>query len=200
MSDILEIHDRLINGVHHRVEIIPDPDPVSPREGDNLGVMVYRHRTYVLGDEMIRQDSMDEYLAAAGLDPNDVVSLPLYLLDHSGLRLSTQDFGDPWDSGCVGAIYTTRQRIRTEYGSDDDEAVSKAVDVLRQEVSCFDDYVSGNTTGVRHLTSPDGDTWTEQDSVWGFLGTDMRTNGMIDHLPPELAAELQRPTTRPAPR
>ena len=40
-----------------------------------------------------------------GLCKSKVAILPLYLYDHSGLTMSTNDFGDRWDSGCVGFIY-----------------------------------------------------------------------------------------------
>ena len=33
------------------------------------------------------------------------ITLPLYLMDHSGLAMQTTSFNDPWDSGQVGWIY-----------------------------------------------------------------------------------------------
>lgn len=45
-----------------------------------------------------------------------VAILPLYLYDHSGLTMSTNDFGDRWDSGCVGFIYMDKDTAMKELG------------------------------------------------------------------------------------
>ena len=37
--------------------------------------------------------------------------LPLYLYDHSGITMNTTGFNDRWDSGQVGFIYTTKDRV-----------------------------------------------------------------------------------------
>ena len=42
------------------------------------------------------------------------VVLPVYLLDHSGLAMSTTDFNDRWDSGQVGIIFVSFDKIREE--------------------------------------------------------------------------------------
>ena len=44
----------------------------------------------------------------------NLVYLPVYLYDHSGLVLQTTPFSCPWDSGHVGIIYTTLEECRKE--------------------------------------------------------------------------------------
>jgi len=41
--------------------------------------------------------------------------LPLYLYDHSGITMNTTGFSCPWDSGQVGYIITSKERVREEW-------------------------------------------------------------------------------------
>jgi len=43
--------ERVENGRRIRATIMYDPEPVNPREWDNLGTMVCFHKRYNLGDE-----------------------------------------------------------------------------------------------------------------------------------------------------
>src|SRR5690606_27803160 len=126
--------------------------------------------------------SFEEYLQAQNLSLDQVVHLPIYLYDHSGLALSTKDFGDRWDSGCVGAVFVSHDKIRAEFGDVSPETIAQAEQVLRGEVEEMHEYVSGNAFGMR-LTTISGSGETEQEEVWGFLGSDPRTNGMFDNIP-----------------
>lgn len=197
-----------------RLEMLNDEHAQSPRESqENLGTMIYAHRRYCLGDERINEGSFEEYLHARGLSPDKVVSLPLYLYDHSGLALSTTDFSDPWDSGCVGAIFVSHDQIRQEYGNLDQSTLDKVEGVLRAEVEEMHDFLAGNSFGMR-LTqfSSTGEQVDHPEEVYGFLGTDPRTNGMVDYIPsqameflgPVLEYDLGRlpgqETAPPAPR
>src|SRR6266704_2227744 len=100
------------------VRLEQDTDAESPRDWDNLGTMVCWHRNYRLGDEHSYGDPQefiesDEYRNAA-------IVLPLGLYDHSGITMyigSEPSPFDPggWDSGQVGFIYISREKIRSEY-------------------------------------------------------------------------------------
>ena len=125
-----------------------DEDPMSPREWYNLGIMLCSHRRYALGDEQFDagmyeswEDVRKELLE---LDEDDEVSvvLPLYLMDHSGISISVGDFNDPWDSGQVGFIYTTKEKVK-EMGlsPDDTEELERQ---LRAEVEEYDKYLQGD--------------------------------------------------------
>ncbi len=71
------------------LEILHDEDPESPRDWDNLGTIVCWHPRHVLGDEKpkIRPE---EYRAEL---KEDQTALPVYLMDHSGISMSTEPFG-----------------------------------------------------------------------------------------------------------
>ena len=92
--------------------------------------------------------------------------LPLYLMDHSGLSISTGDFQDRWDSGQVGFIYTTAERIK-EMGLEgaSTERLEKA---LCAEVAVYDQYLSGD---VWYYTIED-DNGEVLDSCGGLYGHD----------------------------
>lgn len=98
------------------------------------------------------------------------VILPLYLYDHSGITMRTAPFSCPWDSGQVGFVYVTLADVRKEYSM---KRVTKAIrakaeSALRQEVSTYDDYLTGSVYGYVVETA-EGE---HVDSCWGFYGLD----------------------------
>jgi len=170
------------------LRIVPDNDPQSPREWDNLGTMICTHSRYNLGDT---QKDPVEYLTELGLTAKDIVYLPLYLYDHSGLTMSTGDFKafDPqgFDSGLVGIIYVSKEKIKSEYNVKriTKKTLEKVYSMLNSEVEIYNDYLSGNVWGFT-LTE---EIQTENqiienliDSCYGFYGSDPDTNGIKDHV------------------
>ena len=101
---------------------------------------------------------------------NPVIALPLYLYDHSGITMSTSPFSCRWDSGQVGFIYVTCERVRKEYGW---KRITKArrdkiLTYLNGEVQTYDQYLTGDVYGFI-ISDEDGD---EVDSCWGCYGRD----------------------------
>lgn len=190
------------NGTQYRFEVLPDPDPEFPRDSENLGIMLYRSSKYILGDEKISFNSFDDYLESAKINPEQVVSLPLYLLDHTQIALSTKDFNDQWDSSCVGVIYTTFDRIKAQYGVDsvDDNLISVATQLMEGEVEDFNSYLQNDIYGFRLCTRQSDGSWKEQESGWNFYGSDVQKNGMLDFLEAEVANALIAHLPSPAPR
>ena len=95
-----------------------------------------------------------------------VIMLPLYLYDHSGITISTGPFSCPWDSGRVGWIYTTKEKVRKYWGV---KRVGKRVlrqvwDTLQGEVNEYDHYLTGAVYCFR-LEDVDGE---EIDGCGGF--------------------------------
>lgn len=170
-------------------KIVQDTDPESPREWDNLGTMVCWHRNYRLGDEQPKCDP-DEYEIPEGSEV-----LPLYLYDHSGITMSTGAFGCPWDSGQVGFIYVTAERIRAEYGDDSPESREKARAVLTGEVKVYDQYLTGDIWGfeifkVNECECCGHNDPESVDSCWGFYGDALED--MKGHVDPEYHAALEQ--------
>jgi len=190
------------NGKHYVLEVLNDDSVESPREDqENFGTMVYAHRRYILGDERITEPSMMEYLENRRLDPEKIVSLPLYLYDHSGLSFSTKPFSCPWDSGCVGAIYVTHAKIKEEFGEVNEETIQKAKDLLETEVKIMDAYLSGEAYGIRLYETVGGAGEEGEDDrieggeefdCWGLLGRDAVKDAILDYLDKD-ALEALRP-------
>ena len=202
MSDPTQSLEFNIGEKQYRFEVLVDPDPQSPRENENLGTILYNHRRYVLGDDLIKFASFDEYLDSANLSAEEVVSLPVYLLDHSGITLSTTDFQDQWDSGCVGVIYTTFDKIKKEDGVEevDPDLRERGGLVLDSDVSEFNTYLNKEIYGFRLCEKSDSGEWSEVESGWNFYGSNVNENGMLEFLEPEIADIVGQNLSRPSPR
>lgn len=114
------------------------------------------------------------------------VILPLYLYDHSSITMRTGSFSCPWDSGQVGWIVCDNETIEKEFNGNRELAEK----VLQAEVKVYDQYLTGDVYGyiVEETDDPDSDDWEVTDSCSGFYGSDIRENGMADHLGDELTA------------
>lgn len=139
-----------------------DDNPMNPRrEFDNLGTMYCEHRRYDLGDK----DADDP----RQLDQRTIaVMLPLFLYDHSGITMNTTGFYCPWDSGQVGVIYITREKVLKEYGWKvlTKQRKEKLAQYLNAEVETYDQYLTGEVYGYI-ITDDEGE---EVESCWGFYG------------------------------
>ena len=172
----------------HRIRIEQDTEPNDPREWDNIGTMLCFHRHYTLGDK--HELTVDE-VKAINADPTNI-SLPLYLYDHSGLRMKVGSFQGllpqghaEFDSGQVGIIYVSKERIREEFGKrlTDAEVEQKGNEVLEQEVKTYDDYLTGNVLGyvIEHDETCEHCHHTEvvhDDSCWRYYG--MTPEGLVE--------------------
>lgn len=153
------MHEETYKGYTIRIE--QDDAPENPREWDNLGTMACLHNRYNLGDQqdnISSPDELKEFIASL-----KGVYLPLYLYDHSGITMSTKPFNDRFDSGQVGYIFATDERIKREYG-DDPKAYDKATEILQGEVETYDRYLTGEIFWFGTY-APNGN---ETDSCGGF--------------------------------
>ena len=162
----------------HILAIFPDESGVHPREAcDHLGTLVHWHRRYDLGDQYIDRSEAQEYIDE--IKKQGAIILSVYLLDHSGLRMSTGSFDDPWDSGQVGIIYATYEKIRKEF---DVKRISRKLkervkQTLIHEIEEMDQYLCGDVYGFEVLT-PNGEV---VESCWGFYGHNFKENGLFDY-------------------
>jgi len=95
----------------------------------------------------------------------DHVILPTFLLDHSGLSMSTSSFHDPWDSGQVGWIYANKETVIKEYGEWSEETIEKVKQFMESEVKEYDDYLRGENYMYDIIDNAteeviDGGVWT----------------------------------------
>ncbi len=149
------------------VKIEQDDCGESPRKWDNMGIMLYGHRRYTLGDIEVSSESE----AREWIEENDVLlELPLYLYDHSGITMSTRSFYGRvpqgharFDSSQVGIIVATREKV-LEAGLDPDD-LERIEKVLKGEVRTFDTYIRGD---VYQISVWDDDLIV--DSLCGLYG------------------------------
>ena len=68
-------------------------------------------RNYNLNETGIsKPDSLNELKEIIEEKYNVLAILPLYMYEHTGVALSTSDFGDRWDSGCIGFVFMTTEQ------------------------------------------------------------------------------------------
>jgi len=132
-----------------KIEISLDEFAESPRTWDNLGKMICFHNRYDLGDKHSyrRKDynSWDELKKDIVRIEGKGITLPLYLYDHSGITMNTTGFSCGWDSGQVGWIHISREKILKEYGG---KILTKSLrervsNYLVNEVDTYDQYLRG---------------------------------------------------------
>ena len=164
------------------------------RSWENLGIMACWHRNYNLGDiqpketpeehkiqllvDLLDDEAMVKRLVSKGkldaLFNHHFVSLPLYLFDHSGITMNTTGFSCQWDSGQVGMIYASKDKIKEE-SIDEEQALKNFVG----EVSTYDQELTGDVWWFG-VYDDDEDII---ESCGGFYGDDPKTNGMLEHIP-----------------
>ncbi|HHL35196.1 MAG TPA: hypothetical protein ENJ30_12605 [Desulfobulbaceae bacterium] len=187
----------------YTIEIVPDQDPENPRDGETNAAQIYipewskyRHfadkgalenllvevvpsaQFQALSDEEkeLVEEGTSALFRVAG-EARAALALPLYLMDHGGIALSTGDFVDSWDSGQVGWVFVTSKRmkevlVKEEFNKEGRKAASEAI---RQEIATFNAYLCGDVWGwvlKSHIYSMESQEWILYDdceeSVWGY--------------------------------
>ena len=153
----------------YRIEV--EDDPMNPRIGwDNFGTMLCFHKRYTLGDETeLKANSFNDWEEVSRYLRDTlkaIIILPLYLIDHSGISISVGSFNDSWDSGQVGFIYITRDKMLEEFEWKNLTAKRREqiVLLLEGEVETYNSYLTGMVYGFV-IEDNDGEVI---DSCWGF--------------------------------
>jgi hypothetical protein len=180
----------------HILQIFQDTWGESPREWSNLGTMAIFHRRYNFGDEVdFKSDDfnnwseMGEYI---NKDLDAAVCIPIYMYDHSGITINCDGFACPWDSGQVGYIYVSKQKLKDEYGVKRISSVmlERAEKALRREVHVMDQYITGDVYGfqvIKRYLNTDGEIQEDIiDSCSGFYGDNFKENGMMEYIDKDL--------------
>ena len=173
----------------HKLQIFQDTWAESPRSWDNLGTMAIFHKRYNFGDEVsFSSEEFDGWKEMEDYINNKlkaVVCLPIYMYDHSGITINTQGFSCPWDSGQVGFIYVTDNKMKEYYGDIYYlPHIEKAKKILLSEIETMDQYIKGNVYGFYLIKNKE-----TIDSCSGFYGSDISKNGMLEHIPEQLIPE-----------
>lgn len=128
------------------VKITPCANPMNPRmDMDcNIAVFAMAHRRYKLGDPMQEYSTSDYHSwesMKAAIEENEkpLVIKPVFMLDHSGLSLSTKPFSCSCDSGQVGWVF-----VPASSGLSQEQAES----ALEAELDTYRAYVEGDMHDV----------------------------------------------------
>ena len=188
----VSLYSKINNMKKYELKIEQDTNPYSPREDDNFGTMVCFHKRYELGDKTDYRtedyDSWEELKEGIIKNEGEVVILPLYLYDHSGITISTSSFSCRWDSGQVGFIFVSKYKIKKE-GIDE----TKVEQYLIDEVKVYDQYLTGDVWGYNVYEVSICDKGHEHkelvESCYGFYGHDeceSEGHSVIQHLEKEV--------------
>ena len=158
------------------IEACYDEGAQDPRaDFDHLATMVCWHRRYDLGDKH-RFETPDEFLD--WYKKNQVIILPVYIYDHSGITISTTSFMGrlpqghaEFDSMHIGWIYMTNERFKAECVRPDGSKIKhltrddreRARRLMDDEIKEYNEYLSGQVYGY---------VVNGVDSCWGFYGED----------------------------
>jgi hypothetical protein len=164
-----------------------DSYPESPRSWDNLATMLFFGEYSHLGDKHEHNIKASHYNGWGELrrvieDAYDVACIvPIYAYIHSGMTISTTPFSCRWDSGQLGFAIITKKDLRNNYNIKRCTKKYKeyGIDIhIKNEVETLDQYVRGD---VYSFEVKDKDE-NVIDSCSGFYGSDILTNGILDHI------------------
>ena len=186
------VHEEIRNGF--QIQIIEgDQDIPNPRlDWDHFSHFQMWHRNYQFGDDFKKEYDIfetvgrskyfkDEEFADEYPNPfddefkeilakcKDIVVLPVYMYDHSGITINTTGFSCGWDSGQIGWIWATKEEICKEYGCKilTKKIREKVEEVLRNEIKILDCWIRDEIYGYV-VTDPNDEGNSE--SCWGFIG------------------------------
>ncbi|MCD8252740.1 MAG: hypothetical protein LUD40_12450 [Phocaeicola dorei] len=171
----MELYEQTAYKGYH-INIYYDPDPESPRKWDNLGTFYTAHRRYQPEEDFDKHFNIEDVCENGRPGTfrdsflQKYIAQNIYMLDHSGQTVSTTSFNDPWDSGWLGIVAVSIEKVKKEYGwsiltAKRREQIEK---YLTGEVETYDDYLTGKVYGYR-ITLENDDKNT-LDSCWGYFG------------------------------
>lgn len=150
------------------------------------------HRRYELGERISCPDDQESLESEIRVDYPEAVILPVYVYEHSGIRLFTGSFSCRWDSGQVGVIW--RERPLDQRYDDatkawvpcatPEEGLAATERMLKTIVASMDAIVSGSVYGYV-IKDPEDD---HAGSCWGFIETSRADR---DYMIGEARAELE---------
>lgn len=140
-----------INYKGHVITIEQDFFVTNPRDDqnyDNLGTLACFHKNYdsdknctIDSNDFNTLDKIKKYITSrAGLN---AICLPVYLYSHSGDTIKTTPFNCRWDSGQLGFIYCSKEKVRKDmrWKRITAKRLEKVKTFLINEIDMFDKYI-----------------------------------------------------------
>lgn len=179
------------------IHVYHDEDGQNPRENDCVSVMWFFHNRYWnLGDKKdVKADDFSGWREMARhLKNEEGASLicVVTMYEHSGRALSLGPTitvpeneeddkeridvgGDRWDSGILGFMWTTPEKVAETLGSDaTEEKIRHAFEVELEE---YNQWIEGDCWGYKEVKDGEED---DDNSRWGFLGYDDKASGLLN--------------------
>lgn len=187
------------------IRVFYDSTPSNPREWSNVTGIVGWHRRRQIGDHPPPGNSTeflvglytDQFPELEDMNDDDIrrfikdtpypgVLKPLYMYEHGNVAFSTDNrvypFSDQWDAGQVGFVYITPEKLAEENITLEDE--DRIGDVIRGELSAWQDYANGHVYGVVLYEKGLED---QVDSLWDvYLGGDQLMETELDKMLPDI--------------
>ena len=132
-----------------------------------FGTVSCFHRKYNLSSD--NSDFTDKEDLKRHISLKNVISLPVYLYDHSGITINTTGFSCEWDSGKIGYIHITKEEIYKEFNVKriSSALLKKVYENLVSVIDFIDDYLTGN---VHYFEVVDTDSGDLIEAVYGYVG------------------------------
>ena len=174
---------------NEKLEIMIDEACESPREWDNLTVIVtIKNNHHTIGD--IQVNSSEE-LRELLEDKKAEFAMPLYVYEHCGISLKCFEdktmvgypYNDQWDAGCIGMVFTTEALLK-EAGLFN-STKKEIIEYMKAEVDTYSQWCNGECYGFRLSKWSKCDKCNqvedkEIDSCIGYYGYDHDKNGLYD--------------------
>ncbi len=153
----------------YSLKIVSDDCSDNPRDWDNLCTIVAFHRRYDFGDNVsISKSNFNSWKEVEEhIRKMDVVfCAPLYMYEHSGVAISTSPFNCRWDSGQVGFIFATKEKVRRSFGVKriNTYVKNRSIEIADSEVKILSNYLNGDVWGY----VIEDEKGNEIDSCYGF--------------------------------
>jgi hypothetical protein len=165
------------------LKIFCDELAENPRTGyDNLGTLVFwmRGRYSGLGDNH-EYVGPDDFLKEHR--PKDTIIYKVYAYIHGGIALQMVPFPEgenpyecPFDSGFCGFCFVSKADARNEYGRLTSKILVLIEQILKTELDTYNQYLEGDVYGYQMFDQ----TGIEEESCWGFYGSDWTENGLFE--------------------
>jgi hypothetical protein len=172
---------------NEKLEIMIDEACESPREWDNLTVIVtIKNNHNTIGDFQVNDsEELREMLEVK----KALFSMPLYIYEHSGMSLKCFEasvgypYNDQWDAGCIGMVFTTEELLKeTGLTTMPKKEVQER---MKAEIETYSQWCNGECYGFRLSEWSKCDKCNqledkEIDSCFGYYGYDHDKNGLYD--------------------
>lgn len=155
-------------------------------------VLVTAHKHFSNNDAELPVDASSikeafiRHLAEKDLLQDDIIFVPIYLYEHSGISLSTSPFSCRWDSGQLGYLYEVKEHLRQEFQVAEIDSALEALIIqrLQREIEEFSAWLNGETFAyyIEGL----------QYACGGFYGSDHEASGLISSATEQIEYLLQQ--------